>query len=290
MTKQWKAILLAGGSGTRLHPLTLAVNKHLLPVYNKPMIYYSLSILMLAGLRDIIVVTSPDGLPALKRVLKDGSQWGLNIEYREQPRPEGIAQCFGITADLTEGCNVTLVLGDNIFHGTGLQDHLASAVKRSDGATIFGYEVTNPSSFGVVVLNDDGRPKSLEEKPEAPSSRLAVPGIYFFDQHVTEIAAAQRPSARGEYEITDVNLEYLRRGNLHVQRFGRGTVWLDGGTYRDLYEAGQFVKVVEERTGMKIACPEEIAFRQGFISKSELATLVNDLRDGDYKRYLEEIG
>ncbi|MDQ7019623.1 MAG: glucose-1-phosphate thymidylyltransferase RfbA [Robiginitomaculum sp.] len=288
MGKPWKTIILAGGTGSRLYPLTHAVNKHLLPIYDKPMIYYPLSIMMLVGMRDFVLISSPDALPQLQRLLGDGSQWGVQFTYRAQERPGGIAQCFEIAADDIEGANVALILGDNIFYGSGLPEHISAAITY-DGATIFGYEVANPSAFGVVTLDADDRPLALVEKPETPQSNLAVPGLYFYDDQVLEIARTLTPSARGELEITDVNKAYLAMGKLNVSRLNRGTAWLDGGSHSALYEAGQFIKVVEERTGLKIACPEEIAYRKGFISKPEFMALVDDGLDTEYQAYLRRI-
>ncbi|PHS29525.1 MAG: glucose-1-phosphate thymidylyltransferase [Robiginitomaculum sp.] len=288
MSKPWKTIILAGGTGSRLYPLTHAVNKHLLPIYDKPMIYYPLSIMMLVGMRDFILISSPDALPQLERLLGDGHQWGVQFTYRAQENPGGIAQCFEIAADDIEGANVALILGDNIFYGSGLPEHISAAIKH-EGATIFGYEVANPNAFGVVTLDADDRPLALVEKPKNPQSNLAVPGLYFYDDQVLEIARTLTPSARGELEITDVNKAYLAMGKLNVSRLNRGTAWLDGGSHSALYEAGQFIKVVEERTGLKIACPEEIAYRKGFISKQEFMALVDDGLDTDYQAYLRRI-
>jgi glucose-1-phosphate thymidylyltransferase len=288
MGKPWKTIILAGGTGSRLYPLTHAVNKHLLPIYDKPMIYYPLSIMMLVGMRDFILISSPDALPQLERLLGDGSQWGVKFTYRAQEKPGGIAQCFEIAADDIEEANVSLILGDNIFYGSGLPEHISEAIQH-EGATIFGYEVANPSAFGVVTLDADNRPLALVEKPKNPESNLAVPGLYFYDDKVLEIARSLKPSARGELEITDVNKAYLAKGKLNVIRLNRGTAWLDGGSHAALYEAGQFIKVVEERTGLKIACPEEIAYRKGFISKQEFMALVDDGLDTEYQAYLRRI-
>jgi len=289
MSKPWKAIILAGGFGTRLSPLTLSINKHLLPVYDKPMIYYPLSTLMLGGLRDFIIISTPEALPQFKQLFGDGKAWGLTFEYRVQDEPKGIAQCFEIAGDLIDGCNVALILGDNIFYGTGLQNHMETAFSRESGATIFGYEVNDPSAFGVVVLDENHKPIALEEKPKAPRSKLAVPGIYFYDSDVKKIAANLKPSARGELEITDVNKVYLERGDLSVQHLGRGTAWLDGGSPKDLYEAGQFIKVVEERSGMKISVPEEIAWRKGFIDDDAFGKLSSDKPKSQYEEYLREL-
>lgn len=288
MKKPWKTIILAGGTGSRLYPLTHAVNKHLLPIYDKPMIYYPLSIMMLVGMRDFILISSPGDLPQLERLLGDGKKWGVDFSYRPQEKPGGIAQCFEIAADDIEGCNVALILGDNIFYGSGLPE-LISEVLDNEGATIFGYEVAEPSAFGVVTLDANKKPMALEEKPQNPQSNLAVPGLYFYDDKVLEISRSLTPSARGELEITDVNKAYLAQGKLNVTQLSRGTAWLDGGSHASLYEAGQFIKVVEERTGLKIACPEEIAYRKGFINKAQFNTLIDDGLGTDYQHYLRRI-
>lgn len=285
----WKAIILAGGAGTRLHPLTLTVNKHLLPVYDKPMIYYPLSTMMLAGLSEFIIISTPEAVPQFQTLLGDGSRWGMSFEYRVQEKPAGIAECFLIASDLIEGHNTALILGDNIFYGSDLQSKMSKAVKQTEGATIFGYEVADPSAFGVVVLDEKGNPVAIEEKPKEPKSTLAVPGLYFYDKQVVDIARKLKPSPRGELEITDVNLAYMERGMLSVQRFGRGTAWLDGGSHEALYEAGQFIKVVEERTGLKISCPEEIALRQGFVSREQFKQLYNSPPKTAYEAYLENL-
>ena len=283
-----KGIILAGGNGTRLQPLTISVNKHLLPVYDKPMIYHPLSTLMLANVRDIVLISTADAVPQFERLLGDGHRWGVNIEYRIQNAPRGIAECFTIARDFIGESGVTLILGDNLFHGSGLEDHFSAASAQETGATIFGYEVADPTSFGTVVL-ENGRPIALEEKAQRVRSKLAVPGLYFYDNMVCDIAAELRPSLRGELEITDVNKVYLERGQLTVRQFGRGTVWLDGGSHQNLFEAGQFVKVLEDRSGMKIAVPEEIAWRRGFISDDEFATLVPETSQTEYDRYLRSL-
>ncbi len=288
MGKPWKTIILAGGTGSRLYPLTHAVNKHLLPIYDKPMIYYPLSIMMLAGMQDFIVISSPGDLPQLERLLGDGKPWGVNFTYRAQEKPGGIAQCFEIAAEDIAGCNVALILGDNIFYGSGLPELISLALD-NDGATIFGYEVADPSAFGVVTLDKNGKPVCLEEKPKAPKSKFAVPGLYFYDDQVLEISRNLTPSARGELEITDVNKAYLANGALNVIPLNRGTAWLDGGSHASLYEAGQFIKVVEDRTGLKIACPEEIAYRKGFIGKAAFKALIDDGLDTQYQDYLRRI-
>ncbi len=263
-----KGIILAGGSGTRLHPATLAINKQLLPVYDKPMIYYPLSVLMLAGIRDILIISSPEYLPNYRQLFGDGSLLGLTIQYAEQPRPEGLAQAFTIGADFIGDDHVALVLGDNIFFGAHLTDLLASAVARTDGATVFAYRVDDPERYGVVEL-DNGRAISLEEKPAAPKSSYAVTGLYFYDNRVVQFARDLKPSARGELEITDLNRLYMQAGDLFVEQMGRGYAWLDTGTHDSLLEASEFVRTIQHRQGIQVACLEEIAFQQGFISADE---------------------
>jgi glucose-1-phosphate thymidylyltransferase len=287
--KKWKGIILAGGNGSRLFPLTHVVNKHLLPIYDKPLIYYPLTTLMLAGLRDFIIISSPDALKQISTLLGDGTRWGIAITYRTQERAGGIAECFRIAANDIAGCNVALALGDNIFYGAGLPRLLSQAMKHESGATIFGYEVADPSGFGVVVLDATGRAVDLEEKPKTMRSRLAVPGLYFYDERVVAISHEIRPSTRGELEITDVNRHYLAAGNLRVTLFGRGVAWLDGGTHRDLFEASQFVKVIEERTGLKIACPEEVAWRMKFIGQAAFEDLIDPEPKTEYQRYLRSL-
>jgi glucose-1-phosphate thymidylyltransferase len=286
---RWKGLVLAGGTGSRLSPLTLAVNKHLLPVYDKPMIYYPLTTLMLAGIREFIIVTNPDSVEPVLRLLGDGSTWGISIIYRAQERPGGIAECLRVAARDIEGHNVAVILGDNIFYGDGLTLRLAKLLERRHGATIFAYEVSDPSAYGIVVLDAAGRPVDLEEKPKNSSSPLAVPGLYFYDERVVAFAQDLEPSARGELEITDVNRAYLRANALQVELLGRGVAWLDGGTHRALFEASQFIKVIEERTGLKIACPEEIAWRMGYIDDAAFQRLVDLSHATEYQRYLQSL-
>ena len=283
-----KGIILAGGSGTRLHPLTLATSKQLLPVYDKPMVYYPLSCLMLAGIRDVLLISTPHDLPQFERLLRDGSQWGMRFSYAAQPRPEGLAQAFVIGRDFVGSDNVALVLGDNIFYGQGFQKLLQQASTQPRGATIFGYQVRDPHRYGVVEFDVDGRVVSLEEKPTKPKSNYAIPGLYFYDNQVVDIAANLKPSPRGELEITDVNRVYLERGELNVLLFSRGFAWLDAGTHESLLESGEFVAAVEKRQGLKISCPEEIAYRKGFISAEQLELLSTQF-GGDYATYLREL-
>jgi glucose-1-phosphate thymidylyltransferase len=284
-----KGIVLAGGSGTRLYPLTHAVSKQLLPVYDKPMIYYPLSTLMLAGIRDILVITTPRDRRHFEELLGDGARWGIRLSYAEQPKPEGLAQAFIIGASFISSDRVALILGDNIFFGHGLPELMARAVQRTSGATIFAYQVSEPQRYGVVSFDGDGRPTGIIEKPANPASNWAVTGLYFFDNEVVRHAAELVPSARGELEITDLNARYLAAGGLHVERMGRGFAWLDTGTFQSLLDAATFVRTLEERQGMKIACPEEIAYRMGLIDREHLLVLANSLQRSGYGEYLRHI-
>ncbi len=281
-----KGIILAGGRGTRLYPLTIGLSKQLLPVYDKPMIYYPLSMLMLAGIREILVISTPEALPAFKALLRDGNQWGLRFSYAEQPEPRGLADAFLVKRGFTAGEPVCLILGDNIFFGQGLPAKLRAAAQLTRGALIFAYPVRDPQRYGVVAFDEQGRALSIEEKPANPKSQFAVPGLYFYDHEVEEIAANLKPSQRGELEITDLNHIYLDRGQLRVEQMGRGIAWLDAGTHESLLQAANFVQAVEERQGMRISCPEEIAFRMGYIGADDLRHQAKTMDNNEYGMYL----
>lgn len=287
--QQWKGIILAGGAGTRLYPITKVVSKQLLPVYDKPMIYYPLSVLMLAGIQDILLISTPEDLPRFELLLGDGSQWGIRFSYAEQPRPEGLAQAFLIGREFIGNNRVCLILGDNIFYGHGFQEILGRAVQLDKGGLIFGYLVSDPERYGIVEFDDGGRAISIEEKPSAPKSRYAIPGLYFYDNDVIEIASQLKPSARGELEITDINKAYLKRQDLRVEMLGRGFAWLDTGTHDSLIEASSFIETIEKRQGLKISCVEEVAYRMRYIDAERVRQLAEPMKKNGYGQYLLKI-
>ena len=287
--KNRKGIILAGGSGSRLYPLTIAVSKQLQPVYNKPMIYYPLSVLMLSGIREILIISTPEDRPLFERLLGDGSQWGVSFAFAEQPRPEGLAQAYHIGRGFLDGHPSALILGDNLFYGHNFAEILLASSKQEQGATIFGYMVSNPQDYGVVEFDRDGKVLSIEEKPNEPASHYAIPGVYFYDQFACDYADTLEPSSRGEFEITDLNRVYLQRGELQVQLLGRGTAWLDTGTHASLLDAGNFIKTIETRQGLKIACLEEIAYSRGWIDEATLSKQIEKMGKSGYAAYLRQL-